>query len=154
MYGNIEMSPQTALVIGAKKASIVPRSLTFSANALSFALLFALAILVAMPQNADAQTSGQRRQMIKIAEIMGGLHHVRGACYPPEREEWRISFYRMLDLQKPDEFFRKNLVGAFQNSYAEHRARYPACDHRTAERAAKLAERGERLSQKLMIEYR
>lgn len=132
----------------------MPRSLLFSAKALTFVTALGLAIALGLPEYAHAQTSGQRRQMVKIAEVMGGLHHVRGACYPPEREEWRISFYRMLDLQKPDEYFRKNLVGAFQQSYAEHRARYPVCDQSAAARAAKLAERGERLAQELMIEYR
>ena len=154
MYGNSEISPPISPTNLTKKAPIVPRTLLFSAKALSLLTVFCLATALAAPDDAHAQTSGQRRQMVKIAEIMGGLHHLRGACYPPEREEWRISFYRMLDLQKPDEYFRKNLVGAFQESYAKHRARYPGCDHRTAKRAAKLAERGERLAQELMIEYR
>jgi len=117
-------------------------------------VVLALAFTWVSIDPAAAQTNRQRRQMIKLAEVMGGLHHVRGACYRPEQNEWRVSFYRMLDLQNPDRYFRARLVEAFQSSYAEHRRRYGPCDQSAARRAAKLAQEGEELSRELMFEYR
>lgn len=120
----------------------------------TFIVASLILVFTGLFEMADAQTSKHRRQMSKIASILGGLHHVRGACYPPEREEWRISFYQMLEYQNPEPRFRNQLVASFQNAYNEHRNSYPNCDHRAARRASKLAQDGERVSKNLMFNYR
>lgn len=119
--------------------------------ALICALCVAAAALVA--PEAEAQSNRAQRDLVRLSEILGSLHYLRGNCVRSERNEWQRSFERLLVLQNPSAALKKNMNGAFNNAYNYYHRNYPTCDPVAARVARDLARDGERLSKSLLFEY-
>ncbi len=117
-------------------------------------VLIALALIVALPVPADAQSTRLERRLVKISEVMGALHYLRGACYRPERTQWRSEFDLLLKQYRPSTSLRNRMNDAFHGAYVYHQRNYAGCTQDTAYRASKMADDGERLARKLANMFR
>lgn len=111
--------------------------------------VLALVLLAVMAQPADAQSRKLERRLVRISEVMGALHYLRGACYRPERTQWRSQFDLLLKQYRPQIALRNQMTDAFHGSYVYHQRNFNGCNGNTAAEASILAEEGERLSRKL-----
>lgn len=111
------------------------------------------ALCVALSTGTAAQSSQARRELVRLSEILGSLHHLRGNCLRSEHNEWQQSYQRLLRLQNPGTGLKHEMNQAFNSGYNYYHRNYPSCDPNAAQVARDLAREGERLSKTLMIEY-
>ncbi len=105
------------------------------------ALLFALTLAPA-PTRADEMTNG----LIRLAEILGSVHHLREVCGANEGPLWRNKMIDMLNAANVDAERRQLLISRFNDAYYGTRDAYPACSSDAAARANSLFDEAHRLA--------
>lgn len=101
------------------------------------ALALALACLIPAPRAAaQALQAPYEPQLLRLAEIMGALHYLRGLCRGPEEGAWRREMQALLDAEAAGGARRERLVQSFNRGYAGFEQA-----HRTCTPAARLATR-------------
>lgn len=73
-------------------------------------------------------------QMLRLAEIMGALHHLRTVCGAGDANVWRDRMAALIEAEAPSPERRDRLAGAFNASF-----RTWARSYRTCTPAAELA---------------
>jgi len=71
------------------------------------------------------ETYGDR--LLRLAEILGAIHHLRDVCGADEGQLWRDQMLAMLEAEDPPGQFRARLIGAFNNGYRGYRRTYLSC---------------------------
>ncbi|GLK79810.1 TIGR02301 family protein [Methylopila turkensis] len=126
-----------------------------SAMRLCFLLLVALAVPAAAQPSADRkappraapaepappppqqpQAAPYERQLLRLSEMLGALHHLRSVCSAADANTWRDRMAALIEAEAPAPDRRDRLAGAFNDSY-----RAWARGHRTCTPAAELAVR-------------
>lgn len=109
---------------------------------------FVFSIAFAPFQGAAAQEDFLRyqQQLLRMAEILGGVHHLRGTCDDSESQAWRGRMLRLIDIEQPSQSLRNQMIERFNIYYEEQKRRFPKCGNKSAEEAARLAREGENLA--------
>ena len=99
-------------------------------------------------QGAAAQEDFMRyqQQLLRMAEILGGVHHLRGTCDDSENQYWRGRMLRLIDIEQPSQSLRNQMIERFNANYDEQKRRFPKCGNKTSKEAARLAREGESLA--------
>lgn len=84
--------------------------------------------------------------MLRLAELMGELHYLRGLCGAPEGSAWRDRMGDLLDGEAGDEGRRVALAAAFNRGYAALQAGRRRCDAGTEAVIRTALEEGGRLA--------
>ncbi len=121
-------------------------------RALIFALLF-----VAGPLAAAAQTStppadssqSYRGQLMRLSEILGGLHSVRTHCESAGDSHWRDRMMELIRLERPSVDERNAMIERFNAGYAATNSRFSTCSDAARAYAQTLAREGEGISRSL-----
>ncbi len=115
---------------------------------------FVFSIALVLVQRAAAQEDFLRyqQQLLRMAEILGGVHHLRGTCDDSESQYWRGRMLRLIDIEQPSQSLRNQMIERFNNNYDEQKRRFPECGNKTADEAARLAREGESLASQMARE--
>lgn len=98
-------------------------------------LAFVLVLALAAPafaqddaEKADRQepTPAYERQLLRLSEIMGAVHYLRGLC-GGEGENWRDDMAALLEAEAPSPERRARLVSRFNRGYHGFAASYSNC---------------------------
>lgn len=105
------------------------------------------------PLPATAEDPPYDDQLMRLAEILGALHHLRPLCGAAEDQVWREQMTALIDAEQPSEDRRKKLADRFNRSY-----RGLAETHRVCSPAARtLIERytleGAALAQEVVVRW-
>jgi len=121
----------------------MPRSalLTLSAVAALFGGLATAA--------AQDRTPVQRQTLADLAYAIGESHALRQACEGDGDQYWRARMIRLIEVESPDQAFDRRLRGAFNTGFSSARAAHPDCDEGARSEAARAAQRGRDLAQRL-----
>ncbi len=118
-----------------------------------FGVVMAAAFSVSTPI-AFAQDEGGLRvysryqsQLLRLAEILGTLHHLRGQCFESERQAWRDEMMELIRLEDPSSDRKEQLIRRFNETYAKARRDYPQCTRAASLEAERLAREGAVLSE-------
>lgn len=103
----------------------------------------------ALAQNYDFDHGRYQNQLTRLSEILGQLHHVRGACVSGEQQLWRDNMMELIRLEEPPTERKNAMVARFNAAYEEARRAYPDCGRETSERATALAREGAQISEGL-----
>lgn len=107
-----------------------------------FALL-ALALTAVLPTPASAQGANTHPgRIMRMAEVLGGLHSIRGRCSPGEAQTWRDYMLELLRHEDPHKEGRAALVETFNTAYHAHGARFPGCTPQAMKESDRLAREG------------
>ena len=103
------------------------RLLHFSAMTL---WLLLIAILAApLPARAQvAQTPPYQPQLLRLSELMGALHYLRGLCGFADAPAWRDKANALIEGQGLEEADRARFAGAFNRGYRTFQVTYRSCD--------------------------
>jgi uncharacterized protein (TIGR02301 family) len=71
------------------------------------------------------ETYGDR--LLRLAEILGAIHHLRDVCGADEGPLWRDQMLAMLEAEDPPGQFRARLIAAFNTGYRGYRRTYLSC---------------------------
>ena len=117
------------------------------------------AILPAFTLSAMAQTKPPdtpppyEPQMMRLAEILGGLSWLRTLCGHQDGREWQARMKQVMDAEKPDESRRERLAGAFNRGFAGYQVNYRTCTQNAELAAERLIEEGGRLTRDVSIRF-
>ncbi len=114
-------------------------------RALAGALLTAALMLSPAPLRADPMTDG----LVRLAEILGAAHHLRGICSAGEGSLWRNKMLDLLEVAGAEPQRRQALIAHFNDGYHHALAKFPDCTSVAATEATALLDEGRRLAASL-----
>ncbi|MBB4065586.1 TIGR02301 family protein [Gellertiella hungarica] len=80
------------------------------------------------PPPPPPQAAPYDRDLLRLAEIMGSLHYLRGLCNPDEKDQWRAKMQKLIDLEAGKEADRRQkLTAAFNRGYRSFAALHATC---------------------------
>ena len=115
-------------------------------------LMIVTALTAAVPVFA-AESQGnlpvRRETVVDLAYVLGEMHALQRLCAGPDDDSWRAKMTRLMEIEKPDDLYRRRLTTRFNDGYMDGSAGFTACDpeSQAAERA--MAEKGRALSRRL-----
>ncbi|WP_020177876.1 TIGR02301 family protein [Methylopila sp. M107] len=66
-------------------------------------------------------------QMMRLAELLGALHHLRTVCKAPDADLWRDRLAALIEADAPTQERRDRLAGAFNSSFRTWARSYRSC---------------------------
>ena len=105
------------------------------------------AMLVLAPANAHAGNFNDG--LMRLAEILGSIHHLRNICGANDGPLWRNKMIDMMNAAELEAPERKKIIAHFNDAFYSARTRYPDCTNDAARRANLLFSEGHRLAEKL-----
>lgn len=111
------------------------------------ASLVLAAMLSLAPINAKADNF--ENGLMRLAEILGSIHHLRNICGANEGPLWRNKMIDMMNVAELGTRERKKIIRHFNDAYYSIRTRYPDCTNDAARRANLLFNEGHQLAAQL-----
>lgn len=66
-------------------------------------------------------------QVMRLAELLGALHHLRTVCQDPDANQWRDRMAALIEAEAPAADRRDRLAGAFNASFRTWARSYRVC---------------------------
>ena len=102
-----------------------------------------------LAQSVNYDQGRYQNQLLELSNILGQLHHLRGACVSGEQQLWRDNMMELVRLENPPAARKNDMVADFNTAYEAARRQYPSCNRATGQAARALAADGERISSAL-----
>jgi uncharacterized protein (TIGR02301 family) len=113
-------------------------------NIIGAALALAL-MLAAIPSRADDLDSG----LMRLAEILGSVHHLREVCGAHEGALWRNKMIDMLNAAALDAERRQLMIAHFNDAYYQAQNAFPDCSDGAAVKSNTLLDEAHKLAARL-----
>src|SRR5262245_11589497 len=66
--------------------------------------------------------------LLRLSEILGGLHYLRGICLPTEGQKWRNEMQALIDAEAPAGSPRRaRMMASFNRGYRGFQQAYRTC---------------------------
>lgn len=91
--------------------------------------------------------------LLRLAEILGALHHLRPLCGANEPQVWRQKMGQLLTAQDPTPEERRRLVERFNQSYRSLAEIHRVCTVSASEIMERYLSEGTQLSRDLVARY-
>lgn len=66
-------------------------------------------------------------QIMRLAELLGALHHLRTVCQEPDANQWRDRLAALIEAEAPAPDRRDRLAGSFNASFRTWARSYRTC---------------------------
>jgi len=114
-------------------------------------LLVALVLTsTAWAQTAPAPSDTYQGRLLRLAEILGGLHSVRTLCEAGD-SHWRDRMMELIRLERPSTDERSEMIERFNAGYAAVNGRFSSCSSDARAYGVSLAREGETISRSLAV---
>ena len=119
----------------------------------------ALAALIAVALAAPARAAEEPPapfdgQLMRLSEILGGLHYLRGLCVPNEGAKWRNEMQALLDAEAPAGSARRaRLMASFNRGYRGFQQAYRTCTPAADLAIRRYLEEGAKISRDVTARY-
>jgi len=108
------------------------------------ALAFAAALVPAA--RGQERSPSERQTLVDLAYVIGESHALRQACNGPGDQYWRSRMRALIAAEAPDAPFSRRLGDSFNEGFTLGQQRFPKCDARARQEAARIAAKGRELS--------
>ena len=119
--------------------------------------IFAIFLIaaVALPasvraQEAAAPFDGDR---LRLAEILGTLHYLRGICGAHDGQIWRAELQALVDAETPSGARRSRMLASFNRGYNGFQQTYRTCTPAATVAVRRYLEEGSKISRDLTARY-
>ncbi len=115
-------------------------------------LAFALSAYAPAVEAASHQGPSSRsyeRNLLRLSQILGAIHHLREVCNANEGQLWRKKMVELLETEAPTPQRRALLVDKFNQGYRGHQLAFPACTKKATARIRKFVKEGAALATKI-----
>ena len=119
-------------------------------------LTIALIVLAAAGAPARAIEGGPApfdADLLRLAEILGALHHLREICGANEGQKWRQEMQTLLDAEAPGGDRRNRLVQSFNRGYRSFQQTYRLCTPAADVAVRRYLEEGAKISREITARY-
>ncbi|MBT9288631.1 TIGR02301 family protein [Prosthecodimorpha staleyi] len=113
----------------------------------------AVSSLAAVPARALPGDPPYAESLMRLAEILGGLHHLRPLCGAPDGQIWRQKMSALIQAQDPTPEDRKRLVERFNQSYRSLAEIHRTCTPAAIEIIDRYLAEGGRLTRDIVSRY-
>lgn len=80
------------------------------------------------PQPVPSQPAPYDRNLLRLSEILGSVHYLRGLCNPGGEDHWRAQMQKLLDLEAGKEPLRRQkFTAAFNHGYRSFASMHVNC---------------------------
>jgi len=111
---------------------------------------FCIGIITSAQARQYDQYLQRQQDLVSLAGIFGGLHHIRRTCNPRrEANIWRERMQNLIEFEEPDNDTHLGMVNAFNENFQSARSSYPDCTRNTQEAGKNLAFEGNKIVQRL-----
>jgi len=92
-------------------------------------------------------------QLLRLAEILGALHYLRGLCGSGEGTLWRDQMQGIIESESPDDVRKSRLIARFNLGYESFRAVYRTCTAAATTAVERYIEEGAQIARDIGIRY-
>ena len=115
-----------------------------------FALILACASVPARAQDVAAPFDGELQ---RLAEILGGLHYLRGICGANEGLKWRNEMQAIIDAEAPGGDRRARMIASFNRGYRGYQQNYRTCTPAADLVIRRYLEEGSKIAREMTARY-
>ncbi len=93
------------------------------------------------------------KELLRLAEIMGGLAMLRPLCSAPDATEWSRRMQVLLDAEGSTPGRKERLAGAYNRGYQAYALTYRVCTPSAQEASSRFLAEGEQLARSITGRY-
>ena len=118
-------------------------------------LIAVMAGALAVPARAaEEQPAPFDGSLMRLAEILGGLHYLRGICSPSEGPKWRNQMQALLDAEAPAGSQRRaHMMASFNRGYRGFQQAYRTCTPAADLAIRRYLDEGAKISRDVTARY-
>jgi len=117
------------------------------------AVLILISACLAAPARAEDSAAPFDGDLQRLAEILGGLHYLRGICGANEGGKWRNEMQALIDAETPSGERRARLIAGFNRGYNGFQQTYRSCTPAATVAIRRYFEEGSKISRDLTARY-
>ena len=117
------------------------------------AILLLISALIAVPARAQDAAAPFDGELQRLAEILGGLHYLRGICGSNEGNKWRNEMQALIDAETPSGERRTRMIAGFNRGYNGFQQTYRSCTPAATVAIRRYIEEGSKISRDLTARY-
>ncbi|WP_291865917.1 TIGR02301 family protein [Bradyrhizobium sp.] len=126
-------------------------SMHFSKHFVAALILISAGVSGPAPaQDAAAPFDGE---LLRLAEILGTLHYLRGICGSNEGLKWRNEMQALVDAETPSGERRSRMIAGFNRGYNGFQQTYRTCTPAASIAIRRYIEEGSKISRDLTARY-
>jgi uncharacterized protein (TIGR02301 family) len=92
--------------------------------------------------------------LMRLSEILGGLHYLRGVCSPSDGQKWRSEMQALLDAEAPAGSQRRShMMASFNRGYRGFQQAYHSCTPAADLAIRRYLDEGEKISREVTARY-
>jgi uncharacterized protein (TIGR02301 family) len=113
-----------------------------------------LAAAIAAPARAEETVAPFEGDLLRLSEILGGLHYLRGLCTPNEGQKWRNEMQALIDAEAPAGSARRaHMMASFNRGYRGFQQAYRTCTPAADLAIRRYLEEGAKISRDVTARY-
>jgi uncharacterized protein (TIGR02301 family) len=115
--------------------------------------LLGSATLRPAPAGAQATISALDDSLVRLSEILGALHYLRGICNSGEGNRWRNEMQALIDAEGNSPERKSRMVSAFNRGFQGYQQTYRTCTAAADTATRRYLEEGAKLSREVTARY-
>jgi uncharacterized protein (TIGR02301 family) len=120
---------------------------------LASAFLVVIAVFGAVPARAQDAAAPFDPDLLRLAEILGSLHYLRGICGANEGQKWRNQMQALTDAETPGGDRRARMIASFNRGYRGFQQTYRTCTPAASTTIRRYLAEGSKISRDLTARY-
>ncbi len=117
------------------------------------ALFILIAVFAAAPAPAQDAAAPFDPDLLRLAEILGSLHYLRGICGANEGQKWRNQMQALVDAETPGGDRRARMIASFNRGYRGFQQTYRTCTPGANTTIRRYLAEGSKISRDLTARY-
>jgi uncharacterized protein (TIGR02301 family) len=105
------------------------------------------------PAPAVAPAPPYEADLLRLSEILGAMHYLRGLCGAAEGNQWRDQMEKLLDTEQPDDVRRARMVDRFNRGYDSYKSVYLSCTPAATEASDRYLDEGAKIAAEITARY-
>ena len=120
--------------------------------------LIAVALIAASTAGAPGRAAeGEapfENDLLRLSEILGGLHYLRGLCTPSEGQKWRAEMQALIDAEAPAGTPRRaHMMASFNRGFRGFQQTYRTCTPAADLAIRRYLEEGAKIARDVTARY-
>ena len=115
--------------------------------------LILIAMFGAAPARAQDAAAPVDPDLLRLAEILGSLHYLRGICGSNEGAKWRNQMEALIDAETPSGDRRARMIAGFNRGYNGFQQTYRTCTPAATVAIRRYIDEGSKISRDLTARY-
>ena len=106
------------------------------------------------PARAAESDAPFDNDLMRLSEILGGLHYLRGLCNPNEGPKWRTQMQALIDAEAPAGSPRRaHMMASFNRGYRGFQQSYRSCTPAADLAIRRYLDEGAKISREVTARY-